>query len=384
MICGAVMLVFSLVTSCDYSGTISSPSPPRASSRPSEPLVVVQEGTADNSFYLVKLVNAKGLVVASASGRPRSITTFYNPAGGCYTPTPSPPTCHTLERGVSAVPGLSVSNSYVYYLNGDSELHSLAPDGTTSAIRQLPSGPTTTVGFAVSPGDKRIAVSVMDFTTSFESPVGFRLYVEDLSNGRHHVDLFSSNTVTEWPVGWRGTTLVLAVGDPVGSVGRNPFEAAQYQVVDSTTGERIATLDCIDGPLVAAGTACYDYQNERLGIESWDGRKTMWSGFNLGPSAGSPRLDPGFIALAPDGSRIAASVQPTTKQPCPQVVLFSLVGGAPTAMRGFSTGWLDSGHLIVSPCSDASRILDVATGLTVPFPFPPLSRFVGLLPAGLG
>jgi hypothetical protein len=44
--------------------------------------------------------------------------------------------------------------------------------------------------FAVSPDDKRIAVSVLERTVeAFPSLTRVRLYVEDLTGGGHHVDL---------------------------------------------------------------------------------------------------------------------------------------------------------------------------------------------------
>jgi len=371
-----------VLVACSATETTSSTS---RTSRPaaSAPLAVLIQNTSDNSNYAVLLVSSAGRVVASVTARPRSLRTFYNP-GVC----PEPRTCHVVENGPVAVPAISASNSRVFYLDGDSDLFSVKPDGSKAFVSRLPGGPSTIVGFSVSPDNKRIAVSVMELTTSFEAPAKLQLYVEDLQTARHHRDLSSSTSTTQWPVGWRGNTLVLAVGDPVvGNFGRNPYGASSYRLIDSVTGKSTADLACVDGPLVAAGSACYADQvsPRRVGFESWEGLKTMLSGPDLGP-AENPRLSGGPL-LSPDGTQMAAAAKGNFPSQAPQVVLFSPAGESPTNVRAFPMGWLDSGHLLTDYCCPTDlRVLDVRTGVSVSVVASrrlDLLRFLGVLPPGL-
>lgn len=79
---------------------------------------------------------------------------------------------------------VSISNSRVYYLDGNADVRSLGPDGSTALATHLPGSASVSVGFAISPDDRRIAVSVIEYTDSFQAPVKLRMYVEDLVGGR--------------------------------------------------------------------------------------------------------------------------------------------------------------------------------------------------------
>ena len=161
-------------------------------------------------------------------------------------------------------PYTSTTNSAVYYLDGN-RLMRLEPDGTPVHIRDLPGSSTVRVAFAVSSDDKRIAIALLTYgPTPSPGPgvtgpkyVGMKLYVEDL-DGSHHVDLFSSSTAFEWPVGWHGSDLVVAVGSNVyggGSLVPYPYYAFNgIHVADSTTGVRKAVL-CGGQPAVGLGTS---------------------------------------------------------------------------------------------------------------------------------
>src|SRR5260370_41280712 len=98
----------------------------------------------------------------------------------------------------------SASLRGLYYLDG-SEVRFLAPDGSTGTATLIALGASEQPGFAVSPDDASIAVSVFSYTPLPDgSYKGMRLYVEDLNGGGHHVGIFSSTTVAEFPVGWTG------------------------------------------------------------------------------------------------------------------------------------------------------------------------------------
>jgi len=140
----------------------------------------------------------------------------------------------------------------------------LRPGGVPAHVRDLPGTSNTNVGFAVSPDDGRIAISLLAFgPTPSPGPgvtgpkyLGMKLYVEDL-DGTHHVDLFSSPTVYEWPVGWHGSELVIAVSSPqIPGIDVNPqpyFAINGMHVVNASTGVRVASL-CAGYPIVGLAT----------------------------------------------------------------------------------------------------------------------------------
>ena len=78
----------------------------------------------------------------------------------------------------------------MYFPDGLTTLRFLAADGSTGIATSLPNlaGRARSI-FAVSPDDKRIAVSVFDWSTR---PMKMRIYVEDLAGGGHTVEIFSS------------------------------------------------------------------------------------------------------------------------------------------------------------------------------------------------
>src|SRR6266852_5062497 len=163
----------------------------------------------------------------------------------------------------------SASRTRLYYLDGY-EVRFLAPDGTTGLATRITLNFAQQAGFAVSPDDSRIAVAVFSYTTPpVQGPpidatyTGMRLYVEDLNGGGHHVDIFSSTTVAEFPVGWTGGRLILAVSEPrcCSAPTANPYDATSYHVVDPATGSRLASLcnsgSGPQGPIEPIGAVCY-------------------------------------------------------------------------------------------------------------------------------
>src|SRR5712691_627951 len=149
------------------------------------------------------------------------------------------------------MPSASASLTRAYYLKAGSEVRWLAPDGTGGFATNIQVSTNQQAGFAVSPDDKRIAVSIFSYGPLAQGDLvppylGMRMYVEDLAGGDHHVDIFTSNALAEFPIGWVGGNLLVAVSFPHCCQGPpslgNPYLASSYHVVDPGTGRRLATI----------------------------------------------------------------------------------------------------------------------------------------------
>jgi hypothetical protein len=297
--------------------------------------------------YTVSLVGLDGRVAATATGAKRS-----RPAG-------------ILVQ----MPNVSASDSRLYYLDGDTRVMFLRPDGTTGAATNLPVDSNSAAVLAVSPDDMRIAVAII----TFPFPARTRIYVENLSGGGNHIELFSSDTVIEWPVGWHQGHLVIAVGINVHP--QNAYEGFAYgyngyHVADATTGTRISTV--CDGytavePPVPAGTVCV--KNTSYQASDWTGATR-----SIPADAGC-----GGGALSPDGALIAdCQGNPRT------ATLVSRDGSMrPTTYAGDPQGWIDVNHVVIrSAAVDSSLgILDTRSlGVT---PSQAQGFFAGAIPGGL-
>jgi hypothetical protein len=297
--------------------------------------------------YAVSLVGLDGRVAATATGAKRS-----KPAG-------------ILVQ----MPNLSASNSRLYYLDGDSKVMFLRPDGTSGVATNIPVDSNSAAVFAVSPDDTRIAVAIL----TFPFPAKTRIYVEDLLGGGNHIELFSSGTVMEWPVGWHLGHLVIGVG--INAQPQNAYEGFAYgyrgyHVADATTGNRIsAVCDGYDAlaPPVPAGTVCSN--GTVYEVSDWTGATRAIPADN-GCGGG---------ALSPDGSLIAdCQGNPRT------VALMSRDGSTkPTSNAGSPAGWIDSNHVVIrSAAVDSSLgILDSSSLVLTPIQAP--GFFAGSIPGGL-
>jgi hypothetical protein len=296
--------------------------------------------------YTVSLVGIDGRVAATATGAKRGGT-------------------HTLVQ----MPNISASDSRLYYLDGDSKVMFLRPDRTTGLATTIPLDSNSAAVFAISPDDTRIAVAVI----TFPYPAKTRIYVENLSGGGNHVELFSSSAVIEWPLGWHQGHLVIGVG--INSQPQNAYEGFAYgyrgfHVADATSGARISTV--CDGysssaPPVRAGTVC---TNGTANLVS------DWSG--------TTRVIPtdegwGGGALSPDGSLIAEC------QGTPRAISLVSRGGSTTATgyAGGPAGWIDANHLVVwSAAADLTLgILDRDSHVVTPIQAQ--GFFGGAIPGGL-
>lgn len=335
-------------------GVGASPSPRTQAGLPAAIMVHQDE----SATYRLALVGANGSIVAKANPRvPSHVNmTFQNCAVfGSNTPLP---TCQRQFWPRGAL--VTSSNTRAYYLDGDSDVGYLTPDGRTGNAVHLPANPRIRYAVAVSPDDSRIAVSAFDYPDSAadaKNPgVKLSIFVQDLAGG-NRVDLFSSTSVTEWPIGWHDGHLIIAVG-PAGFVqyaSDNPYYAEEYHVADARTGDRLATIgaDCLDGPLVRSGAPCMLSRFQVLGYRSWDGVEPAFA----------PQPDPVLqpLALAPNGSRLAGSIAgPPTNA---HLDLVSASGISVLDVKGILQGWLDDEHLVYFQVgSNHTWILDVVTG----------------------
>jgi hypothetical protein len=233
----------------------------------------------------------------------------------------------------------SASRTRLYFLNAGSDVRYLAPDGTTGIVTRITIGATEQAGFAVSPDDLRIAVAILSYTPLPEAAyTGMRLYVEDLNKGARHLDIFSSRTVAEFPIGWTGGRLILAVSEPrcCRAITGNPYDAYSYHVVDPDTGSSFASL-CDnsagpEGPIEPIGAICY-HPGAAPSFERWDG-----SPFDFPGAVPNPIQYQN--AISPEGTRVAVGQS--------QIWIYGPRGRAePLDKAGYVLGWLDESHIVI-------------------------------------
>jgi hypothetical protein len=267
---------------------------------------------------------------------------------------PAPFRAHTLMSWTSA------SRTLLYYLNGGSAVRFLGPSGITGTSTTINLRANQQAGFAVSPDDRRIAVAIFSYLPpadtqgpAIPSYAGMRLYVEDLQGGGHHLEIFESKTVAEFPVAWTAGRLILAVGVPLCCqvLPINPYNATSYHVVDPGTGTRLASLceksNGPEGPIEPAGAACF---------ETTDGPTFQrWDGSRLGAPAAVPNPSQYLNAMAPDGNRVAVGGEP--------IWVWGPSGrGQSLRESGYVFGWLDTNRIVFQR-KDANTlsVLDLAT-----------------------
>ena len=285
--------------------------------------------------YSLSLVDVKGNLLASA-------------------------TAHHRTRDWPMISPISTVADRVYYLDGDSDLRYLRPDGSTAAVRRLAVPDGFLAAFSVSPDRLRVAVSLVDLRAPRFSTT---LSVEDLSDGANHVELFSGPG-NEWPIGWHQGSLVVAVGSP--GPPQNTWDALiaarEFHVADPATGARIHTI-CGPGQAVllnSAGVSCNDNS----------GHVYSWSGTSQTVPKTSDCIPSG--PLSPDGNALVVAG-------CKGVPfsIVKLTGEAtPTAAVGSGTAvaWLDANHILVESRAPTINenyplvIFDLASGKSTNLP----------------
>lgn len=321
--------------------------------------------TDGGSTYTVSIVAADGHLAASATARKRTVPRVQ-------------------------VGNLSTSATTVYYLDGDSDVRYLRPDGSSGLATRISLTAKHVAAFAVSPDDRRIAVSVLDFT---RYPVGTRLYVEDLHGAGNHVELFSSRTVMEYPIGWHAGHLVMALGLNVQP--QNYFDgfaqAHGYHVADAQSGKQLLSLCAgVDAyrPESPAGAECLRLPNAYLA--SWDGGTRAIA---MAPKPDATGGDCPLVGPLSPAGVIATSIVSVTQGGCsggPGVILVTAVGGIgtqPVISNVGPVGWIDATHLVVDASlgtgssTPGLSIVNVNTGASARIQAP--GFFAASLPGGL-
>jgi hypothetical protein len=251
-----------------------------------------------------------------------------------------------------APPVASLTGSRVYFADGGS-IKYLKPDGSTGVAMPYPGGTQTAAGFAVSPDDRRVAVALLRFQSPDSSTASLDLYVQDLGGG-NRVELFSSNTVAEWPIGWVNRSLIIAVGPAVAAnASTNPYNAFQgYHIADASTGNRLVTMsnECLYGPLQPTGTACTS--SGQVEAQAFDGSVRPFYPAN-GPQPALALSPSGLVIVGrpgADGAPIVVYNAPT-------------VDARPLSFTGIPMGWIDEWHAVFYRPSGFSRgIIDFSAG----------------------
>jgi hypothetical protein len=344
--------------------------------------------------YFVQLMGLDGRGGPWVEPVTRSAKWFYFPPAACANGA----MCTAVETANYRIPETSISATHVYFLDGDTVIKSLSPDGTVAVVKTIQAPPNSQVAFSVSPDDRRIAVSVITLATvQSPAPLDVHMYVEDLAGSSNQVELYTSTTLAEWPVGWHAGKLVVAVGSSDIGTYDNPYAATGYHVADPATGLRLASLSCARGLLVAAGTACADGWCETASVPCVDGTvgKQSWDGTQAPfaiPSGPPPKIFMAFVSavhLSPDGATLACAVVADPQTFALQTMLLQN-GKAQFIAPGFvPMGWFDSGHIILGTGFDV-EIMDVATQAVVratdlrAIPQQGRPALTGILPADLG
>jgi hypothetical protein len=335
-----VLVVAALAGACTSSstnGTASSPSrlgtpSAVAPGSPSPPVVTGAFGVLATSptggTYKVSLVGVDARVIASEMA--------------------SSPDSFTCPNGAAAVvpTPVSTSNTRVYFMDAQGVVRFLSPNGDTGRSTTLPIGPNRRSMFAVSPDDQRIAVIVVDFTSSGAST---RLYVEDLNGGGHHLDPFSdSGAFTLWATGWHGTNNLVVEKMPACS---GPTCCGdEFHVVDPNTAVRrfvVGGPTCkIAGPPTPAGVVCET--DVQANVVTWTATTTrsfaLLQGFThayLSPAGSLVALWSGNDTLIQESNRTFAGM--------------------------LACGWIDDTHLLsASDQLNQPRVGNVTTGEVLP------------------
>ena len=351
-----------------------SPSASTSAATPSLAAAVVLSSWFSSPTYAISLVGGAGRVLASATATSPTI-------GILQVPTPT-----------------SESNTRVYYLDGNTTVRYLAPDGSTGVAAQVSAPSGSVVEFAVSPDDTRIAISIQSFSDA-TSTFTETSYVEDVGTGADQVQLpgvtcyvpngqgidaspppGTCSGLAEQPTGWHDGYIVyiLESDAPAPAEITGWLDQAGYLLVDPNTGATVATLCTAQNetakffhspPPSAAGFLCSvsGPSSTDVQLQSWSGTVVSDLGSHNPPCMDVASVSPGGKVAFEDNS--AGCGLPHTPVVVP-------AGGHQTAIpyAGYSVGWLDDDHLIVTPPNSSGgldtlgvlRILDVNAGQLSP------------------
>ena len=370
------MCAAALLTGCGTAASPPSPRPhspgpmppsPSAKPQPQGPFaVVVTNANRQGTGYQVLLIDSTGAIVA----RQDALLPMVKPN-------------QTVD-----LPLVSASSTKVYYLDGDTDIHSLTPSGATALVKTITAGASAAVTFAVSPDDARVAVAALTEQKDPSKDAGHG-YIEDLLGTTNHLDVFNNVSAFSfrWPIGWHGNAVI----DALGASGCGPGgygapscapQLSSYHVVDAGTGNRTATL-CEtaqnpsqpngssdyytpQGMASAAGTACFENgyneatasptQTQTMELIDWAGKEHIFLR-KVAPEYSGP-FAVNNCSVAPDGSRMACTS--TTNS---VLTLLDSHGALTSLGRRYSIlGWMDSAHLLVGVDSGTLGVLSPDTG----------------------
>jgi len=327
---------------------------------PAGPFAVMVHMQGPGEPYYVQLVGLDARGGPWARAVTRSSKTLF-----VKRPCQAGSACDVAETAPYWLPETSVSSTKVYFLDGDDRVMVMGLDGKISQAKDIGAAPNSQVMFSVSPDDSRIAVSVITLATSFQAPAPFddTVYVEDLHGGKRSV-LYHSTRIAEWPVGWKDHNVIVAVGGGDLAVDSNPYGAVGYRVVDAATGDVNANLDCHQGLVVAAGTACTtglcslptQCEPGRLAMQDWYQAKT-----DFAVPATAQNIFVPYTQLSPAGDRIAVALVTDPQTGALETAVLSKDGTVHyTSLTGAPQGWLDETHLVLGSI-DGVWIADITS-----------------------
>lgn len=287
---------------------------------------------------------------------------------------------------VNGLVPVSASDGHVYFRVGGT-IRMVVPPSSAVDVTTVPDSSTAISFFSVSPDDLRIAVVVVD--TSSSTAITTHLYVEDLVGGGHHADIYSvsadrqQHPTTLRPMGWHQGNLVLAVIPACTfGLGEPPTE---WHVSSGVSATRVATIK---------GSSCV--------VSTWPSR----AGVGCVTGAGVTTLyDWGGKTLGVTGPGIQFGVSDSGLSPAGQSIFFA--GGSATRVVQLGPGpyatvqghaacaWIDEDHLlstdaVISFAAETPGNVEVTAVVTslpaiaLPDPSTPLSSVcAGRFPGGL-
>jgi len=361
-------------TGCEMSApTVTAPLvvggslPSEPSTAPTSALALMLGGsTVDLRNYTVQLVDTNGQVASSVDARFRSAVTG---------------TCGNDFQVFPAMPMFSTSLGRVYYLDGDTDVRYMTPDGATGLAVRLDGSSQSVAMFSVSPDDRRIAVAVFDYR---RHPVASRLYVQDLAGGTR-VDLQSTGAAYRFPVGWHaGKLLVGSDSTPhpgFGFYGPLPYNITSLQLLDPSTGSVVATLSSgschpLSSLPSSAGVACAT-SSLAVGRIDWSGNTTIFA--NGDAFTGGASLSPDGTQLVTSGTGALLKLVSSPETGSRTITLgtsYPQAGGYPG-----DGGWLDAFHAVYRRAGTSNQfVIDIRSQTDVALP--PGTVLAARLPGG--
>lgn len=358
----AVLFVLLAATACGSVTNLETASVARSAPTPSPTLQPT--ATSPSSPILAIVSGSRTMALIDSNGLRKASWSFHEPA----------------FRPNQAMPFTSASRSRVYFLDSGYELSFVSHDGASAVVRPMAVQPNEEETFSVSPDDQWIAVSVftydlppagaVDQTPTFAH---MQMYVEQLGDlsAAHRSQIFASNTVAEFPIGWVNGHLLVALAKPVccQMPPLNPYGGSEYHVVDANNGDGLLTLCSAghepEGPVEPFGVAC-----KGLGADFY-----AWDGSALPAPAAIPQPGYGLNAPSPDGRLMAVAQD--------QISIWGPRGGSRNLpASGTVYGWLDGTHLVIQETGKSSlSLFDLTSDSAIDLS--DATEFLGTLPAAL-